>query len=97
MINACDRIATETRARLDYNHPEKQSAPLNTASTDTRVPPHTWLPFTCRLAIHGHVPAVAEPPLDKRKFSGALPQKTSWGAGGQRVTVSMRAEGISSG
>lgn len=72
---------------LDSNHPEKQLALLNTALADTRVPPHTWLPFLCRLAIHGHVPDATEFPFNRREFSGALPQKTSWGAGEKGVNI----------
>lgn len=60
---------------LHVSHLEKQLALLKTESTDTRVPPHTWLPFFCKLAIHGHIPAVdTEFPPKIREFIGALPQ-----------------------
>lgn len=60
------------------SHLEKQLALLSTESSATRVPPHTWLPFLCRLAIHGQIPAVAtELPPRIREFSGAWPQTTA--------------------
>lgn len=86
----CNEKLIELKSCMEYNHPEKQLALLNTPLTDTNVPPHTWLPFFCRLTIHGHVPAVTEFPFKKRKSSGALPQKTSWEAGGQRVTINIQ-------
>lgn len=75
---ACYKTFVLICSILDYTHLEKQLALLRTALTDTSVPPQTWLPFFWRLAIHGHLPAVAELPLKIRELNGALPQKTCW-------------------
>lgn len=56
----------------------KQLAELMTKRSAISVPPQTWLPLNCRLAIHGHTPADTRalfPP--KRVFRLARPHTTA--------------------
>lgn len=57
---------------------EKHSASLMTKFSATSVPPQICVPFLCRLAIHGHVPAdTTELPPPTTEVNEALPHTTA--------------------
>lgn len=74
----------------------KQLAELMTKRSAISVPPQTWLPFSCRLAIHGHMPADTRalfPP--KRVFRLARPHTTATVTEGKRMNSRFYQSNIS--
>ncbi|KAK0144238.1 Pro-Pol polyprotein [Merluccius polli] len=74
----------------------KQAAALRTALAATRLPPQTWEPLFCKLAIHGHTPADCTSSPLPWEFRGALPHTKSHsraavGAGDKPSQVTLKS------